>query len=249
MKQIKILIIASLGFMFAMAVPAQADVREVFACNYLAGKDMSDIRSARDFYLKQAKKSGIEVPEAFVWNLYKGTSNAEVLWFNNYENLISFGKSADENNASPEMAAVNARFNSVVDCQSVLAQRETIFRGGEPLWSGEPKPSVMINSNACTINESFNRGDLKDLWEHVNGVLGGMDEYKNFLLFASTPIMTRQGGPQLYLYGISNSVMEWASDSSALRSSEAGQGLMRHFQKVLSCNNSIWMGERMVPAE
>ncbi|MFT7548755.1 MAG: hypothetical protein ACI9VI_002600, partial [Candidatus Azotimanducaceae bacterium] len=45
------------------------------------------------------------------------------------------------------------------------------------------------------------------------------------------------------------SVTEWASDISALRSSIAGQGLMRHFQKVLSCDNTLWLGENMNRAE
>ncbi|MFT5098661.1 MAG: hypothetical protein ACI9HY_000770 [Planctomycetaceae bacterium] len=42
--------------------------------------------------------------------------------------------------AQLETNSENARFNSIVDCQSLPGQRETIYKGGEPLWSGEPNP-------------------------------------------------------------------------------------------------------------
>jgi len=65
-KRFKMLLTASLILLVSFSIPIQADVREVFVCNYLDGKDMDDVLSARDFYLKQAKKAGLETPMAYV---------------------------------------------------------------------------------------------------------------------------------------------------------------------------------------
>ena len=91
MERIKIICAAFLVFAIATSWSAQADVREVFICNYLDGKDMGDMMSARDYYLKQAKKAGIDIPNSFVWTPYKtSSSTSDLLWFSNYENLAAF---------------------------------------------------------------------------------------------------------------------------------------------------------------
>ena len=48
MERIKIIFAAFLVFAISSSLSAQADVREVFMCNYLDGKDMEDVIKISD---------------------------------------------------------------------------------------------------------------------------------------------------------------------------------------------------------
>lgn len=243
MKLIKVLLVASFGIVLMFGAPAQADYREVFVCNYQDGKDMGDILSARDFYLKQAKKAGIQVPESFVWNHLKGSAPIDVIWFSNYESEMDFAKQADASAGSSEMAAVNARFESVVDCTAGLSSRKTVYASAEFNVTGE---SAIISSNACMLNDGVDAKALDDLWNHVKGVLGSMDEYNNFMLYTSNSTTPGANTADLYLYGVSDNLTAWAAGRAAFGSSDAGQSLSRHFQALMSCNADLWIGQKVV---
>ena len=56
-------------------------------------------------------------------------------------------------------------------------------------------------------------GDLADLWEHVRQVLGGIDEYKNIIANAYTPITRSSTTPDLFIYAVNDNVsVEFSSD-------------------------------------
>ena len=236
---------AALVFAISISMPLQADVREVFVCDYLDGKDLADVMSARDFYLKQAKKAGIEAPESFVWTPYKASVDFDLLWFSNYDSMASFAAQADAGAASPEMTAVQARFDTVVKCDSSLGMRNVIFDGGELAVT----PPAIITSNACNLQHGVSRDNLEDLWDHVRQVLGGKDEYKNGIFYSFTPVTTSARTPDLFLYGVSDTVTDWASKRGAFAGSEDGPALARHFEATLDCNNSLWFGQPVIPPQ
>jgi len=243
-KIIKTFLTASLFYAITLIMPAQADVREVFVCHYLDGHNMSDVMSARDFYLKQAKKAGIEPPMSFVWTPYKADTDIDVIWFSNYESMDAFAAQADVAMASPEMIAVQARFDSVVKCTSSLGMRELIYEGDEPAVADPP---AIISSNACKLNHAAENADMGDLWGHVQDTLTGIDAYKQSIAYAFTPIITSPTSPDLYLYEVSDNVTSWAAKRAAFASSDASASLGRHFQKIMDCTNTLWIGERVIP--
>lgn len=246
MERIKAIFAAFLVFAISTSLSVQADVREVFICNYLDGKDMGDMMSARDYYLKQAKKAGIDVPNSFVWTPYKtNSSTSDLLWFSNYENLAAFAATADAQAASAEMAEVQAGFDSVVKCTSALGTRNLIFDGG----GLDLTPPVIITSSTCNLNPGVGAADLEDLWGHVRGTLGDMDEYKNGTFYSYTPITTSSTTPDLFLYGVNDTVTDWANKRAAFGASKAGASLGRHFQAVMECNNSLWRGQQVIPPQ
>ncbi len=245
MRSIKF-VIGSL--MLVLCLPLQADVREVFICNYADGKGMDDLMSARDFYVKEAKKAGLNTPTAFVWTPVKviGPNVPDVLWFNNYETEAEFAAQADAFAASEAMVKVVENFNSVMTCQSGIASREVLFDGGE--FNIENPPAI-ITSNACNRNPGVRPGDLKDLWDHARGVLGSMDAYKNHLSFLTTPMTPGANSPDLFIYSVHENMSAWAAKRAAFGASEAAGGLARHFQSVLNCSASVWAGQNVVSNE
>jgi len=245
-KLIKAFLVASLGFMLMFGAPAQADYREVYVCNYLDGKDMGDIESARDYYLKQSEKAGISTPDAFVWNHFKGGAPVDVIWFNNYDDEADWAKRTDAAAGSSEMAAVTARFDTVVDCSAGLSSRETVYDSGDFTVSGD---SAIISSNRCMLNDGVTSQDLDDLWGHAKGTLSSMDEYSNFLLFVSNSVTPGANSADLYLYGVSDNLTAWAAGRAAFGSSDAGQSLNRHFQALMTCTSDLWIGQQVVGGE
>ena len=78
-------------------------------------------------------------------------------------------------------------------------------------------------------------------------VLGSMDAYKNSMVYVTTPMTQGPNTPDLFIYGVNENVSAWANKQAAFAASEGGPGLGRHFQSVLDCNSSLWMGQRVVP--
>ncbi len=244
MKRLEMFVVGSL--MLVLSLSLHADVREAYICNYADGKDMGDLMSARDFYVKEAEKAGLEPATAFVWTPVKagGDRVPDVLWFNNYDDEIAFAKQSDAFAASAPMEKVNERFNSVMTCNSAIASREVVYNSGELTGSN---PTVIIASTACMVRPDVSAENLEDLWSHVRAVLGRIDAYKNHLLYRTMPTTSGRNSPDLRLYSVNSDMTDWASKRAAFQASEATPQLMRHFQSTLDCNTSLWTGQRVVP--
>ncbi|HJN96138.1 MAG TPA: hypothetical protein QGF41_10605 [Gammaproteobacteria bacterium] len=244
MKRLEMFVVGSL--MLVLSLSLHADVREAYICNYADGKDMDDLMSARDFYVKEAEKAGLEPATAFVWTPVKagGDRVPDVLWFNNYDDEIAFAKQSDAFAASAPMEKVNERFNSVMTCNSAIASREVVYNSGELTGSN---PTVIIASTACMVRPDVSAENLEDLWSHVRAVLGRIDAYKNHLLYRTMPTTSGRNSPDLRLYSVNSDMTDWASKRAAFQASEATPQLMRHFQSTLDCNTSLWTGQRVVP--
>mgnify|MGYP000067032695 CR=1 FL=1 len=244
MKLFKLLCTTFTLILLVLSSTVQADIREIYVCNFLKGKNIDDVMSARDYYLKQAKKAGIATPDAFVWTPYKSSLDYDVLWFNNYKDLMEFGTQADAFNSSSAMTSVIERFNSVMSCKSSLASRETIFAGGD---SPVANPPAIISSNACMMKAGVQPDNMNDLKAHIKGVLGSIPGYKNSLLFMSTPMTPGSNSPDVFLYGVHDNVSAWAAKRAAFLKSDGGAMLGRHFQSTLDCTASLWVGQQVVP--
>jgi hypothetical protein len=226
--------------LFVFCLPLQADLREVFVCNYKDGKGMQDVMGARDFYVAQSKKAKLDVPQAFIWTPWKSFSDIDMLWFNVHEDFAAFAARADAGAGSAEMAAVAERFDSVADCNSGLMSREVVFDGGK---FEIKNPPAVIGSNACMLRKGVRTDDLKELWGHARTVLGGMKEYENHIVYATTPLTPGAASPDIFVYSVHESATAMATKQAAFMKSEDGSLLASHFDSLLDCNNSLWIGQ------
>jgi hypothetical protein len=229
--------------LFVICLPLQADIREVFVCNYNDGKGIQDVMDARDFYVSQSKKAGLDVPQAFIWTPWKSFSDIDLLWFNVHEDFAAFAKQADAGAGSAEMAAVTEKFDSVADCNSGLMSREVVFDGGK--FEIENPPAI-IGSNACMLKKGMRADDLTQLWSHARTVLGSMKEYENHIVFATTPLTPGPATPDIFVYSVHESATAMATKQAALMKTEGGRLLASHFNSLLDCNNSFWIGQSAI---
>lgn len=226
--------------------PPEPGVAEAFFCNYNPGKDRDDLMSAKDYYVKQAAKAGITPEPAFLWTPFKGNAPIDFLWMNVHENMKAFGASTDAGMASSEMDSVNARFDSVAKCQSNLGALRTI-REAE---LNDPTPPALISAASCNTHGPVTQGDVLDMRNHINSVLGAMPSFKNVPMYSIVPLTTSAESPDVFLFTVHESAAGWANRTSELQASPEGQSLRRHFDAMMECHPSLWFGEQLIaPAE
>jgi len=224
------------------SLTAQAYQGEVFACTYKGNSNMDDLLKARDNYVKQAKKAGITLPPAFLWSNIKGGSDADVLWFNYYQNAAQYGAITDAIQASSSMTAAVQKFYNVSDCQSFLLKQEEIFTGGEA-YTGQ---TTYIDSYACNYRDGAGPSSLRDLKAHTNAYLKAAGNYKSFRFFQQNAMTPSKNSPDVRFYGVHNNAADWGMRDDSLTTSEDGQALNRHWQAILDCTAAHWSGQQVV---
>lgn len=219
-------------------------VRETFTCNFQDGKDMEDLMAARDFYLKQAEKGGLDTPDAFVWTPVKVDVDFDFLWGQNHADMATFARRADADTGSAEAAAVAERFATVATCKSSLAMRQQFIQS-EGEFEGNP---AVIGISACTYQKGHGPEDLPDLLGHIAGVVDSIGRKDGFMAFAAEPMIGRaRNAADVYLYGVQGSFSDWASGNAALQSAEGIESLQRHLDVILDCNQALFLGQQVVP--
>jgi hypothetical protein len=219
------------------------ELRQVYVCNYINGADRDDLMSARDYLVRQLDKLDIKL-NTYLWTpVIGGSGDIDLLWQNHYTDLNEWGAVADKYTRSEEGQAAQARFDEIIDCNAALNVRHELFNGGGEMGGNPP---VTISVASCTLNHGKNMdSDLGDFVTHLRGTLASMDEYRSFLGYMMVP-MVSTSDVDLRFVGVYNSMTDYAAATTALRSSEEGQMLGRHFDTVFDCNSSLWAGERII---
>jgi hypothetical protein len=240
-----LLIALGIAPLAAAAVSAPM-VREVYLCDFNEGKDMGDLMSARDFYLKQMEKSGQEPNTAFVWTPFKANAGFDFVWANNSDNLMEFARDSDAFNDSKEGQAAMDRFNTVATCTSHLSMRRQTFQAEGDLNPG-PNGAV-ISSFACNYRDGHGPDDLEDLANHVSDVASAVPVADGAVGYVSVPgIGSGPNSADVIFYSVSGSLEKWAARNAAFQGSDGAPSLMRHLQTIVDCNGALFYGQRVVP--
>jgi hypothetical protein len=222
--------------------PPPLGVLESFMCSFIDGKDRDDLDSAIQYHLKQAEKAGIPLAPAYLWTKFKGTADTQMIWHNAYESTAAFAAQMDAEAASSEMAAVNERYLSVVDCMPMLGKVSAIHQQ-EGANNGEDH---FIVSYACKTHQAPNRAAFSDLHRHINGELTAMGETSPMGAFAIEPVTGDPSGPNAVYVNVFENVSQWAAFDAHLNGTESGQMLLRHFGSMMSCATNMWASEQVI---
>lgn len=217
-------------------------VLESFMCSYLDGKDREDLNSAIEYHLKQAEKAGITPAPAYLWTKFKGTADAQMIWHNVYESTAVFGAQADAEAASSEMASVNERYLSVVDCVPMLGMVSAIHQQEET----DDTDANFVVSYACRTHQTPSPAAFADLNRHINGELNAMGEVSPMGTFGIAPVTGDPSGPNAVYVNVFENVSHWAAFDAQLNGTESGQMLLRHFGSMMSCATNMWASEQVI---
>ena len=249
MKLLKLLTLLAVATGGIAPIAMAADepiVREIYACSFNEGKDMGDLMAARDFYLKQMEKAGLDAAVAFVWTPYKAAAGFDFLWANNQASVLEFATSSDAYLESPEGQAAAARFDSVASCSSYLAMRRQLYQAEGEMTLGSN--GAVINTLACNYRSGRGPDDLIDLNSHITEVMDSLDLDGGGAGYVSVPSVG--SGPNtrdVYFYGVASSTEAWARRNMALQASPGAASLGRHFGAMLECSSALFFGQRVVP--
>ena len=218
-------------------------VLETWTCSYNAGKDIDDVLSARDYYVKQAARAGVDIGPAFLWSLIKGDLPFDAVWLAPHQNLGAFAASADAQTAASELADVNARFDSAATCTPRLGTTTSVVQRDVPDRGDAP---AIVTAFACGVREGVTAEGIADLEGHIGDVLGGMGDNAPNFVFSLTPITGGANTPDWLLFNVFDNMTSWANFVGGLFGSDAGQQLVRHFGGVVDCDQAIWSSQRVI---
>jgi hypothetical protein len=242
-------ILAAVSFSaFAAEAPASPPVMETYTCSYNAGKDMDDLMSARDYYVKQAAKAGIELPASYVWSLSKGDLPFDLVWLTPHANMVAFAEASDAEAASSDMSGIGARFDAVVNCTAGLGALTPVF-GTPPSPEGAGQ-AALVSGSACSIKHGMGAAEVQDLRDHIAGVVGSLGDNAPNFMFTLSPVTSGPNSPDILLFTVNESLTSYAKFREDIRTSEGGAMLGRHFNTVLDCSLALWNSQRVIaPAE
>ena len=239
-----IVFVVGCGASVQVATSAETEtVRQVFACNLKDGADMDDIMAARDVLVDVTNSiEGVDNVPAFIWTPFKGNFTWDMLWFDNFENLNAWGAAVDTMAAAPAASRIDAAFAPLVDCDSNLSLRETIYEGGEPM---QGNGQALIASSACRLTPGKNINDVRAVLDTVRSTLDELGTHKSFIGYMGVPL-TNSSDMDLYFYGVHPDASTYSSRYTAIQTSSAGQAMGAEFNEVLNCQNSLWWGQAVV---
>ncbi len=245
-KALTFLFVALLGVVGVVSHAEEAatppGILATYACNFNEGKDMDDLRSARDYYVNESKKMGLSTPEAYVWSRFKGGVPFDHIWFDLYANLDSFAANAEAGN-NADTSKMDARWDALEVCEANVSTVRPLFLGSEAIPNSE---STFVSSNACNFRDGVGQDEMADLESHIGMVLGAVDEYDGVAIFAATPMTQGPNSADVYVFSINASATAWAAGNAALGGSPGGASLLRHFNATLDCSSSLWFAEQVV---
>ena len=242
MQKAGLLIILIAAF---LAPPALADetraVAEIFTCNYVDGKDWSDVEEAAEFYNAQLKELGIEEMRSFAWIPYRGNVPFDFLWSNISPNLNAMAKNNMTYDGTKEGLAADARWATVVDCQNGTAFQETILEAKTP---PDLSKGYVIESYGCSIKPGKDMGDIRDAiktWHAYVTKIGN-----------DGPVLMRtveMGNPpfDISYFVVHQDLAAYASSSTNYLTSDGIEATQAALDAVQTCRGALWTGQEMSP--
>ena len=109
------------------------------------------------------------------------------------------------------------------------------------IFSGALFRKVFISSSACNLKHGASQTDMKDLTGHATRVFSEMDNGAPSAAYQIEPL-TGSNVADRYLFQIHSNASAWTNFVGNIVGSPEGQMLLRHRNKVLNCNQSLWNG-------
>ena len=216
---------------------------ETWTCSYNPGKDIDDVLSARDYYVKQAAKAGVDIGPTYLWSLIKGDLPFDLVWLAPHQSLAAFAASADAQAAADELSDVTARFYSAATCTPRLGNTRIVYPREVPDRGDAP---AIVTAFACGVRQGVTPEGIADLEGHVADVLGSMGDNAPDVVFSLTPSTGGANTPDWLLFNVFDSMTSWADFVGGIFGSDAGQQLVRHFNGVVDCDQAIWSSQRTI---
>lgn len=244
-------LVLSLVFLLGMTASANDVVRlpmiaETWDCSYKDGKGVDDVLKARDFMVSQAEKVGVKLPTAFLWDLNKGDSSINHVWFNVHANINAYGESADAIQASGIADKISERFSSVSDCVVGMGEAQMVFPRDKP--AKVPEPPVFVVSQSCRYINGANQKSLNQLVPKIDGIMKSMGDNAPAFSTVLMPFTLRTSeASDVIIYSGFNNATGWANYVRDLASTERGQQLQGYMAEVLDCAGlTLWSSQRVL---
>lgn len=220
-------------------------IAETWTCSYQDEKGVTDLLKARDFMVVRAGKAGLRLPSAFLWNLTKGDTSVNHVWFNVHPNIGAYGAWADALETSGISSSVSERFSSVSNCVAGMGAARMIFQRGEV-----PDPPVFITARSCRYTNGASEESMHDLIAQIHIVMKSLGNNAPAFSTALMPFTLRApGSSNVLLYSGFKNASAWSNYINELFAIGAEQRLRDDISTVLDCGDlTLWSSRQVVQA-
>ncbi len=230
----------------AQEAPPPPGILESHTCNYNKGKDRDDLNAVREFYLKQAAKTGMKPVNTVLWTQVRGSAPYDFIMHRIHESPEAYAATTDAAGASSDMAAVRSRFQSVATCTSNLGAARPIQVRVPPQ---DQKGPTLVTASLCHLRDGVRNTDLRDLTTHMAEFASSAGAASPSAGYTINPITKGLNSPDVFMLNVYQNNKAWAESQRRLFTSADGQTLLRHFGAVLDCNaRGMWRSEQTVAA-
>ena len=234
------------------SLPARAatNVIEAFACNFLPGKSMDDLRAATDYYTSQRSKidsPALQKLVSRVWTPAFGAVGFDFVWFNSNMTLSEWGEMRNSYTASSIGAEIQARFDAVSECarSGVYAQAALVINLAEkPITGG-----AVIESYTCDLHPGRSLADSDAaiaIWKPVFERAIASTDASSFVA-RRTPIISGSGFDLAY-FAVWQDTVAFADSNEALRGDPANAESSAAFERAHRCDSALFDSTTMVAA-
>ncbi len=219
---------------------------QLFICNYVEGKGIADLDEATDFFNGQIEAIGsadLSASRAFLWEPNVAITERDVLWSASYDNLNALGRANDAMANSPAGQAATAKFDEVVDCDSVILLSETLYDGeGDPVSDNQ----ALLESYLCELHDGKTLDDARAVAKDWSALIATLPTTGSLLAFMRVPLIAT--GPADLSYLLVHDDMTQYAQRQTEYMSAGGNELTARFNEVHNCESSLWNSRPVVPA-
>jgi hypothetical protein len=232
----------------ARAADAPA-VIEIFACNFVVGKTMSDLDKTVDFYQSQRSKMNspaINKMRSVIWQSMRGRVPYDLIWLNTNLNLSEWGEATAALADTSAGQTVQGRFDEVLVCDaSGIYTNDLLYQSeGGLAVDGE----FVVESHRCKLNPGKSVADSDhaiDAWRSVFAKATASAKTSAVVL-RRLPVISASGFDLNYVAAWDD-VESYANGNSAYRMDPDSATVDARFAQAHVCESALFSGRVVAP--
>jgi hypothetical protein len=246
---VMITVLSALLFCTSARAADAPDVIEAFACNFVAGKNMSDLDKTVDFYQSQRSKMkspAINKMRSVIWQPMRGRVPYDLIWLNTNISLSEWGAATAALADTSAGQAVQARFDEVLVCDSSgIYTNEMLYRSEGGLATDD---EYVIESFRCKLNPGKTLADTDDAIDTWRPMFAKATESAKTpaAVLRRLPVISATGFHLSYVVAWDD-VESYANGNSAYRMDPNSVTADAQFEQAHFCESALFSGKVVAP--
>lgn len=241
---------ALVSLTLSLALPARADVGQIFMCHLAEGKTSENVWSTMEAFraLPRDTDSGLV---AFLWEPFRSGTQYDYVWAAFQPDFKTMADGFAGYMAAPTSPAMNAQFEALGPCDSAIVFSEEVVPGAIPAGGADRDLDAVVEVFQCALRDGADRDDITaatNFWK------------SEFAKITSTAVKTYAadlwmpyrggpagGGADFLWIGAYPDLASWGQGEMDFLASKEGAAMEAKFNAISTCGADLWFGYWIMP--